>query len=290
MLKSMTGFGRKDLELPGKKVTIEIKSLNSKQLDLNLKLPSYYREKEFELRSLAVRELVRGKVDFSIYIDFANDERENLINKDLFAAYLTQLKRLAKEHSLNLKYEPVIQTILRLPDVLKAEKLELTEEEWSKVSQAVAEAIGQFNEFRVQEGAALKRDFENRIAAIEQRLNAIEPFEKERVEAVKARLTDAFAELNNQPDPDRFQQEIIFYLEKLDVNEEKVRLRNHLKYFLTTMNEEDNVGRKLGFIGQEMGREINTLGSKANHAGIQKMVVEMKDELEKIKEQVLNVL
>jgi uncharacterized protein (TIGR00255 family) len=290
MIKSMTGFGRKDLEFPGKKITIEIKSLNSKQLDLNLKLPSYYREKEFELRSLLARELVRGKVDFSIYIDFVNDERENLINRDLFAAYLTQLKHLAKEHSIKLKYEPVIQTILRLPDVLKAERIELNADEWAMVSKAVTEAIGQFNQFRDQEGKALQQDFEHRIAAIAQRLDSIEPYEKERVEAVKTRLSDAFAELSNQPDPDRFQQEVIFYLEKLDVNEEKVRLRNHLKYFTSTINEEENVGRKLGFIAQEMGREINTLGSKANHAAIQKFVVEMKDELEKIKEQVLNVL
>jgi len=290
MIKSMTGFGRKDLEFPGKKITIEIKSLNSKQLDLNLKLPSYYREKEFELRSLLARELVRGKVDFSIYIDFVNDERENLINRDLFAAYLTQLKHLAKEHSIKLKDEPVIQTILRLPDVLKAERIELNADEWAMVSKAVTEAIGQFNQFRDQEGKALQLDFEHRIAAIAQRLDSIEPYEKERVEAVKTRLSDAFAELSNQPDPDRFQQEVIFYLEKLDVNEEKVRLRNHLKYFTSTINEEENVGRKLGFIAQEMGREINTLGSKANHAAIQKFVVEMKDELEKIKEQVLNVL
>lgn len=290
MIKSMTGFGRKDLEFPGKKITIEIKSLNSKQLDLNLKLPSYYREKEFELRSLLARELVRGKVDFSIYIDFVNDERENLINRDLFAAYLTQLKHLAKEHNIKLKYEPVVQTILRLPDVLKAERIELKADEWAIVSKAVTEAIGQFNQFRDQEGKALQQDFEHRIAAIAQRLDSIEPYEKERVEAVKTRLADAFAELSNQPDPDRFQQEVIFYLEKLDVNEEKVRLRNHLKYFTSTINEEENVGRKLGFIAQEMGREINTLGSKANHAAIQKFVVEMKDELEKIKEQVLNVL
>ncbi|HUW05043.1 MAG TPA: DUF1732 domain-containing protein, partial [Williamwhitmania sp.] len=173
---------------------------------------------------------------------------------------------------------------------LKAERIELNADEWAMVSKAVTEAIGQFNQFRDQEGKALQLDFEHRIAAIAQRLDSIEPYEKERVEAVKTRLSDAFAELSNQPDPDRFQQEVIFYLEKLDVNEEKVRLRNHLKYFTSTINEEENVGRKLGFIAQEMGREINTLGSKANHAAIQKFVVEMKDELEKIKEQVLNVL
>lgn len=286
----MTGFGRKDLEFPGKKITIEIKSLNSKQLDLNLKLPGYYREKEFELRSMLAREIVRGKVDFSIYIDFANDERDNLINKDLFSAYLKQMKNLAKEHNIKLKYEPVIQTILRLPDILKVERQELAAEEWNIVSQGVADAIKQFNEFRIQEGMALQKDFERQISTISKRLDAVEPYEKERIETVKARLTEAFADLSNQPDPDRFQQEVIFYLEKLDVNEEKVRLRNHLKYFMSTINEEENVGRKLGFISQEMGREINTLGSKANHAAIQKLVVEMKDELEKIKEQVLNVL
>jgi TIGR00255 family protein len=290
MIKSMTGFGRKDLEFPGKKITIEIKSLNSKQLDLNLKLPGYYREKEFELRSMLAREIVRGKVDFSIYIDFANDERDNLINKDLFSAYLKQMKNLAKEHNIKLKYEPVIQTILRLPDILKVERQELAAEEWNIVSQGVADAIKQFNEFRIQEGMALQKDFERQISTISKRLDAVEPYEKERIETVKARLTEAFADLSNQPDPDRFQQEVIFYLEKLDVNEEKVRLRNHLKYFMSTINEEENVGRKLGFISQEMGREINTLGSKANHAAIQKLVVEMKDELEKIKEQVLNVL
>ena len=290
MIKSMTGFGKKDTEFPGKKVTVEIKSLNSKQLDLNLKVSSVYREKEFELRSLVTKEIGRGKVDFSIFVDYSHDDREPIINKDTFAAYLKQINALGKEHKINMKQEPLFQTILRMPDVLKADKLELTEGEWKMVYAAVLEAINQFNAFRTQEGDALKRDLSARVNAIAQRLTAIEPFEKERIETVKNRLKEAFSDMQSQPDPDRFQQELIFYIEKLDVNEEKVRLRNHLKYFVDTMNEEENVGRKLGFIAQEMGREINTLGSKANHAAIQKLVVEMKDELEKIKEQVLNVL
>jgi len=290
MIKSMTGFGKKDAELPGKKVTVEIKSLNSKQLDLNLKVSGVYREKEFELRSLATKEISRGKVDFSIYMDYSHDDREPIINKEVFAAYFKQLNQLAKDNGIKMKNEPVFQSILRLPDVLKADKQELAEGEWQVVYAAVLEAINQFNAFRIQEGEALKQDLTARVEAIEQRLEAIEPYEKERIETVRNRLKEAFSELQSQPDPDRFQQELIFYIEKLDVNEEKVRLRNHLKYFISTMNDEDNVGRKLGFIGQEMGREINTLGSKANHSAIQKLVVEMKDELEKIKEQVLNIL
>jgi len=290
MIKSMTGFGKKDAEFPGKKVTVEIRSLNSKQLDLNLKVSGVYREKEFELRSLVTKEICRGKVDFSIYMDYSHDDRDPIINKDVFAAYLKQMNQLAKDNGIKMKNEPVFQTILRLPDVLKAEKQELTEGEWQAVYAAVLEAINQFNSFRVQEGEALRVDLTARVDAIAHKLAAIEPFEKERIETVKNRLKEAVSELQSQPDPDRFQQELIFYIEKLDVNEEKVRLSNHLKYFISTMNEEENAGRKLGFIAQEMGREINTLGSKANHASIQKLVVEMKDELEKIKEQVLNVL
>lgn len=290
MIKSMTGFGKKDAEFPGKKVTVEIRSLNSKQLDLNLKVSGVYREKEFELRSLVTKEISRGKVDFSIYMDYSHDDRDPIINKDVFAAYLKQMNQLAKDNGIKIKNEPIFQTILRLPDVLKAEKQELTEGEWQAVYSAVMEAINQFQSFRIQEGEALRVDLTARVDAIAQKLEAIEPFEKERIETVKNRLTEAVSELQSQPDPDRFQQELIFYIEKLDVNEEKVRLRNHLKYFISTMHEEENVGRKLGFIAQEMGREINTLGSKANHAAIQKLVVEMKDELEKIKEQVLNVL
>lgn len=290
MIKSMTGFGKKDAEFPGKKVTVEIRSLNSKQLDLNLKVSGVYREKEFELRSLVTKEICRGKVDFSIYMDYSHDDRDPIINKDVFAAYLKQINQLAKDNGIKMKNEPVFQTILRLPDVLKAEKQELTDGEWQAVYAAVLEAINQFNSFRVQEGEALRVDLTARVDAIAHKLAAIEPFEKERIETVKNRLKEAVSELQSQPDPDRFQQELIFYIEKLDVNEEKVRLSNHLKYFISTMNEEENAGRKLGFIAQEMGREINTLGSKANHAAIQKLVVEMKDELEKIKEQVLNVL
>ncbi len=290
MIKSMTGFGKKDAEFPGKKVTVEIRSLNSKQLDLNLKVSGVYREKEFELRSLVTKEICRGKVDFSIYMDYSHDDRDPIINKDVFAAYLKQMNQLAKDNGIKMKNEPVFQTILRLPDVLKAEKQELTDGEWQAVYAAVLEAINQFNSFRVQEGEALRVDLTARVDAIAHKLAAIEPFEKERIETVKNRLKEAVSELQSQPDPDRFQQELIFYIEKLDVNEEKVRLSNHLKYFISTMNEEENAGRKLGFIAQEMGREINTLGSKANHATIQKLVVEMKDELEKIKEQVLNGL
>lgn len=290
MIKSMTGFGKKDAEFPGKKVTVEIRSLNSKQLDLNLKVSGVYREKEFELRSLVTKEINRGKVDFSIYMDYSHDDRDPIINKEVFAAYLKQMNQLAKDNGIKMKNEPIFQTILRLPDVLKAEKQEMTDGEWKAVYAAVLEAINQFNSFRVQEGEALRVDLSQRVEAIAHKLAAIEPFEKERIETVKNRLTEAVSELQSQPDPDRFQQELIFYIEKLDVNEEKVRLSNHLKYFISTMNEEENAGRKLGFIAQEMGREINTLGSKANHAAIQKLVVEMKDELEKIKEQILNVL
>ncbi|MDX5326842.1 MAG: YicC family protein [Bacteroidota bacterium] len=286
MLYSMTGFGKEVLHLPAKKVTIEVKSLNSKQFDLNLRMPSYYREKEAEVRSYLSRELVRGKVDFSIYVEVTGPEDAARINTPLLESYLDQLGRIAGNRNLD---SDMLAIAMRLPDVLRTEKDELDENEWNEVWNGMKSAISKFNNFRQQEGAVLQKDFLERVEAIRNLSLEIEPFEPERMETVKARLKKQLDQLK-EADSNRFEQELIFYLEKLDITEEKVRLRNHLDYFIETMEKEPHPGKKLGFICQEIGREINTTGSKANHAEIQKCVVQMKDELEKIKEQMANVL
>jgi len=288
----MTGFGKAEVQFNGKNITVEVKSLNSKQLDLNVKTPMIYRDREYDIRTLLSTKLVRGKIDFYISYD---DKKENAaapINASIFKSYYDQILKISEECDISLSTEPVIQTILRLPDVLKIEKVETTDVEWKAVFECINAAIEKMILFRNQEGKALEKDITERVRLIEELLVKIEPFEKQRLEVVKAKLQEGLKNLGKDVkiDNDRFEQEIIYYLEKMDVTEEKVRLRNHCEYFISTVNEEQPVGRKLGFILQEMGREINTLGSKASQADMQKFVVLMKDELEKIKEQSLNIL
>jgi len=291
MIKSMTGYGKAECELPSKKITIEIKSLNSKQLDINSRFPGIYREKDIEVRKIIAEKLERGKVDFSLYCEQLGLESNAVINKPIVNAYYTQLAEIYRDLNMEMS-ELAITSILRLPDAVKVDHEELDEEEWKMIVSRINAAIDMLNSFRVQEGNALEADIVSHIDLIVKLKNQIEPYESERIERIKTRLTDALSNLsdNVQADPNRFEQELIFYLEKLDINEEKVRLENHCTYFIETINEPYPSGKKLAFIAQEIGREINTLGSKANHSEIQKLVIKMKDELEKIKEQLLNIL
>lgn len=288
----MTGFGKAEVKVNGKNITIEIKSLNSKQMDLSTRIPGIYRDHELEIRNIITNKLIRGKVDFQITLEESAETTALPINPAVFKSYYDQIQLLANDLGIPLTHEPVIQTILRLPDVLKTDRREVAEEEWTAIFKGIDEALGAIALFREQEGSVLHTEILNRVKSIETLLGKVEPFEKQRIDTVKTRLTDSLKGISQdiKIDNDRFEQELIYYLEKLDVTEEKVRLRNHCKYFVDTMNDSEPSGRKLGFISQEMGREINTLGSKANHAEIQKIVVMMKDELEKIKEQLLNVL
>lgn len=288
----MTGFGKVTAELPTKKVTVEIKALNSKQLDLSTRIPSIYKEKEMLIRSRLLQTLERGKVDFSIYIEYIGKDNSSQINQEAVANYFTQLKTISETLGISAPSNWMeMQTILRMPDVIRTEQAEVAEEEWEVVRQTIDKAIEQLCEFRIQEGAMLQKLFTQKVENIARLLNEVAPYEKERVEKIKARILDNLEKLLGQDyDKNRFEQEMIYYIEKLDINEEKNRLDNHLKYFIETMDNGHGQGKKLGFIAQEMGREINTLGSKSNHAEMQKIVVRMKDELEQIKEQVLNVL
>ncbi len=288
----MTGFGKVTAELPTKKVTVEIKALNSKQLDLSTRIPSIYKEKEMLIRSRLLQTLERGKVDFSIYIEYIGKDNSSQINQEAVANYFTQLKTISETLGISAPSNWMeMQTILRMPDVIRTEQAEVAEEEWEVVRQTIDKAIEQLCEFRIQEGAMLQKLFSQKVENIARLLNEVAPYEKERVEKIKARILDNLEKLLGQDyDKNRFEQEMIYYIEKLDINEEKNRLDNHLKYFIETMDNGHGQGKKLGFIAQEMGREINTLGSKSNHAEMQKIVVRMKDELEQIKEQVLNVL
>lgn len=290
MIQSMTGFGKAVAELPNKKVTIEIKSLNSKQMDLSTRIPGVYREKEMLVRSMIAQELERGKVDFSIFVESIGKESGTSMNVSVIENYMNQINSLSQ--NLNI---PVPQNwfeiLLKLPDVMKSDIQELDEEEWSIVFEAIMQALKQFTAFRIQEGKMLEALFTEKIASIKSMLGELELYEAERIEKVRARIEEALENtISKDYDKNRLEQEMIYYIEKLDVNEEKNRLANHLKYFLETMNNAKGQGKKLGFIAQEMGREINTLGSKSNHSEMQKIVVRMKDELEQIKEQVLNVL
>ena len=292
MVRSMTGYGKAEQEIQGKKITVEIRSLNSKQLDLNVKLPMSYREYELELRAEIAKKLVRGKSDLFVFVETVKEEAPATINKEVFGCYYDQIKQVSEQFGISLANEPVVQTILRMPDVLHVERQEVTEEEVAALKQSVQGALRELEKFRAQEGAALIADILHRVEKIENLVTTIEPFEKGRIDVIKNRIASNLAEFVPQAiiDQNRFEQELIFYVEKLDITEEKVRLRNHCKYFREICDAEEALGRKLGFVAQEMGREINTLGSKANDADIQKMVVQMKDELEKIKEQVLNIL
>lgn len=286
MIQSMTGFGKASLQLPTKKITVEIKSLNSKGLDLNTRMPSVFREMELGLRNQISQRLERGKVDFSLYIEVTGEETTSKINVPIVKGYINQMKAViptADETEL-------MKMAVRMPDALKTERDEIDENEWKQIQTVIDEALENIANFRKDEGASLEKEFQLRISNINNLMNEAVSYDAERVETVKTRLRTALDELKVNVDENRFEQELIFYLEKYDITEEKVRLGNHLNYFLETLNGTEANGRKLGFITQEMGREINTMGSKSNHTEMQKLVVMMKDELEKIKEQVLNVL
>lgn len=290
MVRSMTGFGKSVLELPEKSISIEIRSLNSKQFDANLRLPGIYREKEAELRLLLSSGLERGKIELNINVDDNGESIHYNFNRVLAKQYYAEIETLASELGLHTDKE-IINTLVRMPDVLKAEQAELSAEEWKAILAAISDAIDKLNDFRKQEGHALEKDLMERVRIIEALLEEISPLEEKRIANMRARIMKHLDEtLSQGADMNRFEQEIIYYLEKLDITEEKVRLKKHCQYFLETLSEENANGKKLGFISQEMGREINTLGSKANDADIQKKVVLMKDELEKIKEQLFNIL
>ncbi|WP_333616061.1 YicC/YloC family endoribonuclease [Bacteroides pyogenes] len=292
MIQSMTGYGKATAELPDKKINVEIKSLNSKAMDLSTRIAPAYREKEMEIRNEISKVLERGKVDFSMWIEKKEGaENDTPINQSVVEGYYKQIQTISDNLAIPVPAD-WFQTLLRLPDVMtKTEVQEVSEEEWKVVHETILEAIRQLVEFRKQEGTALEKKFREKINNITTLLEAVAPYEKERVEKVKERITDALEKtLSIDYDKNRLEQELIYYIEKLDVNEEKQRLGNHLKYFISTLGNGSGQGKKLGFIAQEMGREINTLGSKSNHAEMQKIVVQMKDELEQIKEQVLNVM
>jgi len=287
----MTGYGKAECLLPDKKLTIEIRSLNSKQMDTNARLPSLYKEKELEIRQLISAGLERGKVECSFHYEIAENASSGTINEAVVKAYYEQLYKIAGELGLPTSPE-LLSTVLRLPDTIRTEKAGVEDEEWIKVQEALMQALEKVQKFRNQEGLSLERDLKERVEAISEKLGKVAPFEASRMDQIRERIGNNLEEFlkKDAVDENRFEQELIYYLEKLDISEEKVRLANHCKYFLETMQETAPVGKKLGFISQEMGREINTLGSKANQTEIQKLVVEMKDELERIKEQVLNIL
>lgn len=286
----MTGFGKSTAELLNKKITIEIKSLNSKQLDLSIRIPSIYKEQELNIRSLIAQRLERGKVDFSIYIENTGKETTSQINQNTLESYYNQIKDSSTKLGIDLPSD-WFQVLLRMPDVLKYEIQEADENEWNQVLKVINKAIDQLVEFRKQEGKMLQSLFEQKITNIGNLQSDIENYEGERIEKVKTRIVEALEKIENfDYDKNRFEQEMIYHIEKLDINEEKNRLSNHLKYFIETIDTGSGQGKKLGFITQEIGREINTMGSKSNHAQMQQIVVQMKDELEQIKEQVLNVL
>ena len=284
----MTGYGKSVLHLSDKKVTIEVKSLNSKNLDLNVRMPSYYREKELAVRKELASKLVRGKVDFSIYIEMTADETSTTVNKGVVTEYMQQLRNVVQTGSSN--DVELLKMAVKMPDALKTEREELNEDEWAQINTNIQEAIKDIIQYRIDEAASLEDDFKLRIKNIQHYLEEVKSFDDARIEFVKERLKKAIDELKVTTDENRFEQELIYYLEKLDINEEKVRLANHLSYFLQELDTEDSNGKKLGFIVQEIGREVNTIGSKANFAPMQKAVIQMKNELEKIKEQILNVL
>ena len=284
----MTGYGKSVLHLSDKKVTIEIKSLNSKNLDLNVRIPSYYRVKELAVRKELASSLVRGKVDFSIYIEMTADETSTTVNKGVVTEYMQQLRNVVQTGSSD--DVELLKMAVKMPDALKTEREELNENEWAEINVKIKEAIKEIIQYRIDEAASLEDDFKLRIKNIQSFLEEVKSFDAARIEFVKERLNKAIDELKVTIDENRFEQELIYYLEKLDINEEKVRLANHLSYFLQELDTPDSNGKKLGFIVQEIGREVNTIGSKANFAPMQKAVIQMKNELEKIKEQILNVL
>jgi len=290
MIQSMTGYGKAVCEIAGKKITVEIKSLNSKQLDLSTRIPNAYKDREMEIRNEILRRLERGKVDFSLYFENAAKENVPQINTGIFENFLIQMKETSEKLGIAVPADPW-PLLLRLPDALKAETQEIDDETWTIVRKAVDQSIDQLVEFRLQEGSMLASVFTEKLDSIENLLKDIEVYEPERVERIKSRIAEGLEKIKGLDyDKNRFEQEMIFYIEKLDINEEKSRLANHCRYFRETMNDAHGQGKKLGFICQEIGREINTMGSKSNHSQMQQIVVCMKDELEQMKEQVLNVM
>lgn len=286
MIQSMTGFGKASKQISTKKITVEVKSLNSKGLDLNVRMPSVYREMELGLRNVISQKLERGKVDFSIYIEVTGEETSSKINVPIVKGYINQMKAVIP----NADETELMKMAVRMPDALKTERDEIDENEWNEILKVVDDAMKNIASFRIDEGRSLENEFVMRIENIRNYMNQAVSMDAERIETVKNRLRTALDELEANVDENRFEQELIFYLEKYDITEERVRLENHLNYFIETIAGTEANGRKLGFITQEIGREINTMGSKSNHSEMQKLVVMMKDELEKIKEQVLNVL
>ena len=281
----MTGYGKNIVQLPQKKVTIEIKSLNSKNLDLNVRIPGTYKEKELVIRKNLSNQLVRGKIEFSIFVEITGEETTTVINKAVVNNYIDQLRQIAVTSAEN-----TLEIAIRLPDALKTEREELDEKEWQLIVEGVEKAINEIVIYRKDEGEVLQKDFRDRINTIQRLADEVIDIDKERMVHVREKLNKSVVDLKAEVDENRFEQELMYYLEKLDITEEKVRLNNHLDYFLKELDGSDSNGKKLGFISQEIGREINTLGSKSNYAPMQKVVVQMKDELEKIKEQLLNVL
>jgi uncharacterized protein (TIGR00255 family) len=282
----MTGFGKAVEQLPSKKITIELKSLNSKSLDLNARIPSYYREKELSMRKIIAKTLLRGKVDFSLYLEMTAEETSTVINKAVVNEYMRQLREIQPDADA----VDLLKMVVRMPDSLKTEREEIDEKEFEVIQNALQHAIEQLDEYRIAEGKVLEEDFTLRINNIAELLQKVTDMDDERMASVKVRLRKALDDLKEQVDENRFEQELIYYLEKFDITEEKVRLANHLDYFSKSLQSSNSNGKKLGFISQEIGREINTIGSKSNYAPMQQLVVQMKDELEKIKEQLLNVL
>ncbi|MDD4755320.1 MAG: YicC family protein [Prolixibacteraceae bacterium] len=291
MIKSMTGFGRTEFEVNSKKIILEIKSLNSKQIDINIRIPLIYREKETELRKKISEKLVRGKIDLTIYIENHGEDSSSRINEQILKSYFRHIKQINKDLGLTTD-NSTLQSLLKLPDVIKTEFESVDEEEWNVLTRNLDYVLAETDNFRLREGTALKVDITGNIAGIQSLLKQIGPFESQRIETIKSRLGENLnkANLNGGIDDNRFEQELIYYLDKMDMNEEKVRLDNHCKYFLETVSQESFNGKKLSFISQEIGREINTIGSKAYDSNIQRIVVQMKDHLERVKEQLLNVL
>ncbi|MGB0186614.1 MAG: YicC/YloC family endoribonuclease [Flavobacteriaceae bacterium] len=285
MIHSMTGYGKSVLELPTKTIRLEIRSLNSKSLDLNVRMPSMYRAKELELRKCIGARLGRGKIDFSLYIEFDKGEAPAKINSEVVKSYMEQLQNISPSASVEL-----LKMAVRMPDAVSTDREDIDPDEWAMISNEVGVVLGRIQDYRKDEGIALEKDFSIRITNIDKLLNSVIDMDAERIEHVRERLEKGISDLKEKIDQNRFEQELIYYIEKLDITEEKTRLKNHLEYFIKTLNSADSNGKKLGFISQEIGREINTIGSKANFAPMQKLVVQMKDELEKIKEQLLNVL
>ena len=286
MIQSMTGYGKSVIQLPTKKISIEIKSLNSKNLDLNTRMPSMYREKELSIRKLIASKLVRGKIDFSLYMEITGEETSTQINQTVVKQYIKQLKNV-----INTGDETeFLKMAIRLPDALTTEREEIDESEWKQISDVIDSSLEKIQQYRLDEGKSLETDFINRAQNISRLLDDVIAMDPDRIDGVRERLAKGISEIKEKVDENRFEQELVYYIEKFDITEEKVRLTNHLDYFQKALKSDDSNGKKLGFISQEMGREINTIGSKSNHAPMQKLVVQMKDELEKIKEQLLNVL